>query len=232
MSFPRIIGFGATLVYSYGVINEWKKLDPNLFESGVTYALITLIILGIPVGCVMWIRTRNADQFMNLFSHLLFFLFCLLIIDYTIMIIFSHEHTESLAFSMSSLPLLLVGIAHENHNHNMLQYCPAIMDIYDGIEMLTSRSNQTSPVWVRITSCLAVITFCIPAFLEIHYLKHPRERVLSEQSVRLAYIICSSMFLAFRAAMFAYKPLEMFFIIKSVVRVYYHDETFANLRRG
>jgi hypothetical protein len=129
------------------------------------------------------------------------------------------------------LPLQLlhaIGLGDQG----MLPFCPAILDIYDGIEMLTTQLHLTSRAWpwMQIMIVLAVIVFHISSFLEIHYLMRYSELengpIISERIIWLGKLLSSFMFLFLRVLLFAFNPHEMFFAVKTILRIYYHYKNY------
>ena len=210
------------------------------FICVVTY----IIILSVPVALGIQLRMEHDGNRLNdwcmLFACANIILLSILFTIETLVLMFDrtalpiHKHTISLIQSnyWRTPIFILCMIRQDPSRQSILTHCPAIMDIYDGIEMLTSRSDETSPVWVQVTFCLAVITFYIPSFLELYHLKYPDGTFLSKRRVNLTQLIASFLFLALRVVVFACNPQEMRFILKSFIRIYYHYKTCSNLRHG
>ena len=117
----------------------------------------------------------------------------------------------------------LAGQGEQTSTRALLPYFPAIIDLYDGIEMAVTKLHPENPVWVQITICLAVIMFVIPSFLEIRHLHFPEltnGSVLSERRIRLAQFVSSFMFFVLRVVLFAYNPHEIVFAFKTMIRLY------------
>ena len=115
------------------------------------------------------------------------------------------------------------GQGEQTSMRALLPYFPAIIDLYDGIEMVTAKLHPENPVWVQITICLAVIMFVIPSFLEIRHLHFPEltnGSVLSERRIRLAQFVSTFMFFVLRVVLFAYNPHEIVFAFKTMIRLY------------
>ena len=234
-----LFGFLCAISDQFGLWDPEKKV--------AKFIVICVIILIVLAACVSWIRMKNIvnDRFDKIMRHWYFLTLCLLIIVYTIMFKYANviiliEGKPFLSSQLKEflniifvLPICLQPFPVKNREPNTLPYLPLIIDIYDGLELLTSKSNETSLVWVHVTICLAVITVYIPAFLEIYHIKYPDKRVLSEPSISLAHVICGSIFLAFRmaVAVFTKNPHDFLFLYKGCLRVEYHHKTFVNLRR-
>lgn len=136
---------------------------------------------------------------------------------------------------IKSLPImvLLFGPIHllcviYQRGKSLQPYCLAILDIYDGIEMLATKLNSSIPVWVQITVLLAVITFYISSLLEVYYLRFPRS-ILSERAVRLGQLVSNCIFFLLYVLLLAYNPHEYVLVIKAIIRVCYHYKTFSDL---
>ena len=117
----------------------------------------------------------------------------------------------------------LAGQGEQTRTRALLPYFPAIIDLYDAIEMVTAKLHPENPVWIQITICLAVIMFVIPSFLEIRHLHFPEltnGSVLSERRIRLAQFVSTFMFFVLRVVLFAYNPAEIVFAFKTMIRLY------------
>ena len=100
-------------------------------------------------------------------------------------------------------------------------YLPAMLDIYDGIEMSETKLLQTNSKWMQAMICLAIIMLHISSLLEIYHLKFPElinGKGWSEQKVRLAQLVCSVVFLLHRLLL-ARNIREIFFLANCVIRV-------------
>ena len=117
---------------------------------------------------------------------------------------------------------------------NLLRYCPALLDILDGIEMAETQLNPTNPVWVQITICLAVLMFYTSSLLEIYYLKFPKPTTGSTVPERAQFVqlLSSVVFLVLRLVLLARNPHEFVLIVKTFIRVFCHYQMWLNLRRG
>ena len=75
------------------------------------------------------------------------------------------------------LPWMLIDIAiiAAHGASNLLQYCPALLDILDSIEMTETQLDPTNLVWIQITICLAIIMFYISSSLEMYHLTFPEQ---------------------------------------------------------
>ena len=120
---------------------------------------------------------------------------------------------------------LLVHVYIQENGHDLLRFCPAIIDILDSIEMFTSKSASTNPVWVQVTICLAVLVFYISSVLEIHLLRYPESpnrSILSGRRIGLAQLVFTVVFLSLRVVLFAHNPQEFILVVKTLIRVYSH----------
>ena len=124
-------------------------------------------------------------------------------------------------------------VAHHDLS-NLLPYCPALLDIFDGAEMTETQLDPTNLVWVQITICLGIIMFYISSLLEMYYLKFPEQTTgsfLSERRVTFIQLVSSVVFLVLRLVLFACNPREFFLVAKTIIRVFCHYQTWSNLRR-
>ena len=117
---------------------------------------------------------------------------------------------------------------------NLLRYCPALLDILDGIEMAETQLNPTNPVWVQITICLAVLMFYTSSLLEIYYLKFPKPTTGSTVPERAQFVqlVSSVVFLVLRLVLLARNPHEFVLVVKTFIRVFCHYQMWSDLRRG
>ena len=116
---------------------------------------------------------------------------------------------------------------------NLLRYCPALLDILDGVEMTETQLNPINLVWVKIVICLAIVMFYISSLLEIYHLKFPKPTTGSTVPERLKFIqlVSSVVFLVLRLALFARNPHEFVLVVKTIIRVFCHYQMWSNLRR-
>ena len=117
---------------------------------------------------------------------------------------------------------------------NLLPYCPPLLDILDGVEMTETQLDPTNLVWVQITICLGIIIFYISSLLEMYYLKFPEPTagsILTERRVKFIQLVSSVVFLVLRLALSARNPHEFFLVAKTIIRVFFHYQTWSNLRR-
>ncbi len=151
--------------------------------------------------------------------------------------VFHSTHIEILnTIAVSLIPVQIMFPAldmfdEEEHGYGILTYCPAIVDIYEGIEMSETKLNAANPVWMEIMICLAVLMVYIPSFLEIYYLRFPQLTngpILSKRKIRFAHFVFSCMYLVLRVVLFAYNPHEIGFVIKSFITVYSHYKVWSN----
>jgi hypothetical protein len=143
--------------------------------------------------------------------------------------------SNTIAKSILPLQIMLPGLNVFDKVEVILPYCPAIIDIYDGIEMSETQLNLKNPVWLQIIICLAVIMFYIPSLLEIYHLRYPQLKngsSLSERRIRLSQFVSSCMFVVLRVVLFAYNPHEIGLVIKTLIRVYCHYNIWSNLNRA
>ena len=116
---------------------------------------------------------------------------------------------------------------------DMLSYCPALLNILDGLEMTHAQVNPTNPVWVKITICLAILMFYVSSLLEIYYLSFPEQTtgsILSERRVKFIQLVSSVVFLVPRLALFARNPREFALVVMTIIRVFSHYQMWSNLR--
>ena len=137
---------------------------------------------------------------------------------------------------MFILPLFLLQDVLDRGVSHLLPYCPAMLDIFDGIEMReTQLDPETKSISMQITICMAILTFYISSLLEIYHLKFPKQTtgsIMSERKVKLIQLVCSVVFLVLRLVLLARNPNEFFFVSKTIIRVFSHYQMWSNLRRG
>jgi hypothetical protein len=222
--------FYGTIVYN----TEWDVME--YVKLALLLAVIGAIILVVPAAILTWIQGRRIGdtQFTKEIHWFLLFLFSVLIFEtigcgsvniFQPKLATSNEFRRLGMIIVLALPPNILYALHSQDEPDLLPYCPAIVDIYDGIEIIIMKLNPTNPVWVHITICLAVIMYYIPSFLEIYHLKFPEltnGSIFSERRVRLGQFVSSCVFLVLRVVLFAYYPQEIVFVFKSIVRVYYH----------
>ena len=240
-TFSAVVAFLAFLHPTFDKFGLWDA-KKKLFQ----YIVVCVTIVSILAACVSWIRMRNVirNRFLEFMRHWCSLISFLPIILYiftfkmaNIVIIeekpYLLSELKQCLNTIFQMPILLMCTHRKNCKPDILPYAPAIIDIYDGLELLTSRSNEASLEWIHVAICLAVITFCIPAFLEIYHINYPDRRVLSRQSIRLAHVFCGSVFLAVRTAVavIVKNPHDILFLYKGCFSVTYHYETFVNQRR-
>ena len=112
-------------------------------------------------------------------------------------------------------------------------YCSAILDILDGLEMTETQLDPTNPVWVQITTCLAILMCYIPALLEMYHLKFPEQTtgsILSVRRVKFIQLVSSVVFLVLRLTLLVRNPRDCFLVAKTIVRVFSHYQTWSNPR--
>ena len=116
---------------------------------------------------------------------------------------------------------------------DMLSYCPALLDILDGLEMTHAQVNPTNPVWVQITICLAILMFYVSSLLEMYYLSFPEQTtgsILTERRVKFIQLVSSVVFFVLRLALLARNPHEFALVVKTIIRVFSHYQMWSNLR--
>lgn len=131
-----------------------------------------------------------------------------------------------LIISLQIIPLNKLG----DGEPDILPYCPAITDIFDGIEMSGTLFNTTNPFPLQIKICLAIILFYVPVILETYHLRFPEvtnRLSLSDRGIRLAQLVSGCMFLVFRVLLLANNPHELLFVLKTGIRVYCHFKTLS-----
>ena len=228
------------LYYGIHELTQLKKLCGVDYVDGlVPFPVSYLIYMSVLLAMAIQIHKRKIfDHRMTLF---LFSVIILLTIIFEIEIISRKiKRTEFIISSFQvntikndiwGIPLLIYFLIIEGGDHDISRAFPPILDICDGIAMLTLEQDETCSEWVHVMIFLAVITYFISSFLEIYHLKHQDGTFLSKRRVNLTQLITSFLFLVLRLALFAYNPRELGFIIKSIARLYYHRKTFLNQRR-
>ncbi len=243
------------VVYAYlsGVSIDITNLDvfKNLLVDGIPEIVLCMIILVVPATCFTHIQAKNlednklrkADLWTLLFLSSGLILLTILCGYETISapsLVTSTEYRISIMISFSFFPLQLLFLEKEAGGQtrmkrgdlDLLPYCPAILDLYDGNDMLITKLHSINPAWVQVGICLAVITFYIPSLWEIYHLRYPElrdESMLSERRARLAQCVSSCIFLVLRVVLFAYSPHEIGFAVKTIIRLNCHYKTLSNL---
>ncbi len=101
--------------------------------------------------------------------------------------VFHSTHTEIFnTITVSLIPVQIMFPAldmfdEEQHGHGILAYCPAILDIHDGIEMSETKLDAANPVWMEIMICLAVVMVYI---LHLRFPQLTNGPILSKRKVR------------------------------------------------
>ena len=119
---------------------------------------------------------------------------------------------------------------------DILPNWPAMLDLYDGVVMLTAgKLNPRNSLWLQVVICSVVILFYIPVFLEIYqkrfesYLETYQNEYgairFSKRRITHAQFVTCFIFLALRLVLFKFKPLEIIFAAKAVVRLCFHYKT-------
>ena len=179
-------------------------------------------------------------------NHLRFLMSFSLFIFHTIyrVIVINHDITgynktfEMFQLISFFLPWMLIDIAiiAAHGASNLLPYCPALLDILDGVEMTETQLDPTNLVWVQITICFAIIMFYISSSLEMYHLMFPEQTasgsILTEERVKFFQLLSSVVFLVLRLVLFAFNPREFFLVAKTGVRVYCHYQMWSNPRSG
>ena len=103
-----------------------------------------------------------------------------------------------------------------------------MLDLYDGAVMLTAEKlNPKNSLWIKV-----VILFYVPAFLEIYqkrlesYFETYQNEFgairFSKRNITHAQFVTCCIFLALRLVLFEFKPLEIIFTTKTLVRLCFH----------
>ena len=72
---------------------------------------------------------------------------------------------------MLLISLVPVNMLNEfiKDGRDILPYCSAMLDLYDGVVMLTAgKLNPRNSLWLQVVICSVVIFFYVPVFLEIY----------------------------------------------------------------
>ena len=136
--------------------------------------------------------------------------------------------------SITNFQLLILGNTIHCDASKLLQYCPTLLDIVDGLEMTETQLNPTNSVWVQIMTCLTILLCYVPSLLEIHHLKFPERTTgskFSEERFELVQLVSSTVFLVLRLPLLVRNPYEFFLVMKTLIRVFTHYQRWSNLRR-
>ena len=225
----------------------------KLLIAGVPEIVLCMVILTVPATCFTHIQAdkleRNklnkADLWTLLFLSSGLILLAALCGYETISapsLVASTEYRISMIITFSFFPLQLLFLEKKagrsttakSADLDLLPYCPAILDLYDGNDVLITKLHSVNMVWERIAICLAVITFFVPSLWEIYHLRYPElrdESFFSERKARIVQCVSSCVFLALRVVLLANNvhPHEIGFTVKTVVRVYSHYKALSNL---
>ena len=142
--------------------------------------------------------------------------------------------TVNAVMSITNFQLLILGNTIHCDASKLLQYCPTLLDILDGLEMTETQLNPTNPVWVQIMICLTILMCYVPSLLEIHHLKFPERTTgskFSEKRFELVQLVSSTVFLVLRLPLLVRNPYEFFLVMKTLIRVFTHYQRWSNLRR-
>ena len=119
---------------------------------------------------------------------------------------------------------------------DIFAFCPAMLDPYDGVVMLTAgKLNPRNSLWLQVIICSVVILFYVPVFVEIYqerfeinletYQNKCGATRFSKRNITQAQFVTCCIFLALRLILFEFKPLEVIFTAKTVVRLCFHYKT-------
>ena len=228
----------------------------ELLMGKVPEIVLYMIILTVPATCFTHIQAdkldknklSKADLWTLLFLPLGLILQAALCGYETISapsLVTSTKYRISIIITFSFFPLHLLFLEKKAGRPNgsktgdldLLPYCPAILDLCDGNDVLITKLHSVDLVWVQIAICLTVITFFIPSLWEIYHLKYPElrdESIFFERKARIVQCVSSCAFLVLRVVLFANNvhPHEIGFTVKTVVRVYSHYKALSNLQHA
>ena len=203
--------------------------------AGVSPGSFINFVHGIIITDIFTDFTRINDNF-----HLGFLVFSSFLPLYTVFCamnwnILYLDRVNAIMAILANLqgPILLDIFSHGSSR--LLPYCPALLDILDGLEMTETQLDPRNVVWVQITICLTILLFHIPSLLEMYYLKCPERTnvlIVSERRFKLIQLASSVVFLVLRLVLFARNPHEFFLVMKTLIRVFTHYQMWSNLRRG
>ncbi|CAB4008230.1 Hypothetical predicted protein [Paramuricea clavata] len=233
---PIFISAAAFLIsFFWAIVVNREKVDSvEVLIFCIFCGLDGMLTIALPV----YFTKIQVKKFVciNRFSewnHWFFLFFCSQLFRITIFSSGGHvEPRMKDTVLLSLIPSALILCGTDLVDHGFLPYCPAIVDIYDGIEMYYTKLNPTNPVWVQITICLAIIMFYIPSVLELYLLNFPELKygsISSERKVKLCQFVCCCVFLVVRMMLYAYKPHEIIFAAKTFIRVYCHYKSWSNM---
>lgn len=219
---------------------EWLPTIKTTIQEFATISFVCQLIVGIIIFSGAAIATRiRARHFVginfNKWTHwMLLSLFMTLVV-----------HTSLAGFVFSQSPeisgsdLFTTGMKKElwvsplqilyqlkmfGQGEFLLKpYLPAIFDICDGVDMVTSKLNPNYPPWVNIVICLAGNLFFVASFLEIDHLKFPEltnGSFFSERRLRISQIVFLSLFCI---TLFVHDPsiADAVFTLKTFATLYY-----------
>ena len=149
-------------------------------------------------------------------------------------LLLDNADTVNAVISMTYFQVLILGNTIYCDASKLLQYCPTLLDIVDGLEMTETELNPTNPVWVQIMTCLTILLCYVPSLLEIHHLKFPGRTTgskFSEERFELVQLVSSTVFLVLRLPLLVRNPYEFFLVMKTLIRVFTHYQRWSNLRR-
>ena len=243
--FTLITVFGVFLAFAYQMYSDNIDLTYDVVYYLVTGFSVGFIIAIVPAAYLMWIQMKQLEHYkLSKFSYFVLHSTCIYTICFTVSYGWDTAGTSSYATStnykfylMITLSFILLqllyvlyldvlaGQGEQTSTRALLPYFPAIIDLYDGIEMAVTKLHPENPVWVQITICLAVIMFVIPSFLEIRHLHFPEltnGSVLSKRRIRLAQFVSTIIFFVLRVVLFAYNLHEIVFAFKTMIRLYWY----------
>ena len=137
-------------------------------------------------------------------------------------------------FSLYPAHILLPVYFHDSSRLSL--YCPAILDILDGIHMTEEQLNPAiNPVWVQTLICLAVFMCYIPSLYEIYHLIFPEPTTglmkLSKETFNLVQLASSVVILVLRVVLWAHDESDPTEIFKSFIRFCCLYKMWLKLRR-
>ena len=233
----------------YGLRMIWLNSRKNVVIFTISYLLAIVLHMCLGLAPATFITglfiVINVEAFtdvnlMNENRHVNFSIYASFLVLHTIWCTIPWKIDNYLQTINSTLTLIFppVLILHMDVVHhglsNLLPYCPALLDIFDGAEMTETQLDPTNLVWVQITICLGIIMFYISSLLEMYYIKFPEPTTgsfLSERRVKFIQLVSSVVFLVLRLVLFARNPREFFLVAKTIIRVFCHFQTWSNLRR-
>ena len=238
-----------TVTFFLGSVTGLHVIQIRTFTLDVTMTMGSLVLSVIHVyadNCSsVFIQSAYCMIIFNLLTehdftskHLRFMMKSSLLILYTIScalnpcFVVGIRKTSTLIWTIVGQAFALADTDILNTS-DMLSFCPALLDILDGLEMTHTQVNPTNPVWAQITICLAILMFYVSSLLEIYYLSFPEQTtgsILTERRVKCIQLVSSVVFLVLRLALFARNPREFALVVKTIIRVFSHYQMWSNLR--